>query len=252
MRIHPAVVAQAAATSAVLLDGHFELGVGTGENLNEHILGDRWPTADERLEMLDEAVDVMRMLWTGEEISHDGTHYTVENARIHTLPAEPPAIVMSAFGPKACDLAARIADGFVSTKPDRGLLQQYRDGGGTGQAQAGLKISWGPDRAQAAELAHHLWRSGGVPGELSQELRSTALFEQATQNVTVESVGESMPCGPDVEPILQAVREFQEAGFDRLYLNQIGDEQEAFFRFFTTELGPALAEIGVTPVPALR
>jgi G6PDH family F420-dependent oxidoreductase len=252
MRIHPAIIAQAAATSAVMLDGKFELGVGTGENLNEHVLGNRWPTTDERLEMLEEAIEVMRALWSGEEISHDGNHYTVENARLYTMPAEPPPIVMSAFGPKAADVASRVADGFVSTKPDKELLQRYRSNGGAGSASAGLKVSWGRNADECAELAHRLWRTSGVPGELSQELRSPALFEQASTLVTVESMAESMPCGPEVGPIVEAVREYQDAGFDRLYINQIGHEQEAFFEFFAKELAPALAEVGIAPVASGR
>jgi G6PDH family F420-dependent oxidoreductase len=252
MRIHPVVIAQAAATSAAMLGGRFELGVGTGENLNEHVLGDRWPTTDERLDMLEEAIDVMRMLWTGEEISHHGPHFIVENARIYTLPDEPPPIVMSAFGSKSCEVASRIADGFVSTKPDKDTLDQYRSSGGRGEAQAGLKVSWGPDRQQCAEQAHRLWRTSGVPGELSQELRTPALFRQAAQNVTVESMAENMPCGPDIEPIVEAVVQYRDAGFDRLYINQIGEDQEAFFEFFTAELGPALAEVDVRPGKAGR
>src|SRR5215203_1469659 len=185
MRIHPVIIAHAAATSAVMLDGRFELGVGTGENLNEHVLGDRWPTTDERLEMLEEAIEVMRLLWTGEEVSHRGRHYTVEDARLYTTPAAPPPVMMSAFGPKATDLASRIADGFVSTKPAKDLLERYRSGGGAGPASAGLKICWGRDAGDCAELAHRLWRTSGVPGELSQELRSPALFDQASTLVTV-------------------------------------------------------------------
>ncbi|MGD9995912.1 MAG: TIGR03557 family F420-dependent LLM class oxidoreductase [Ilumatobacteraceae bacterium] len=247
MRIHPVIIAHAAATSALMLGGRFELGVGTGENLNEHVLGDRWPTTDERLDMLEEAIDVMRMLWIGDEVSHYGPHFTVENARIYSLPSEPPPIVMSAFGPKSCEVASRIADGFASTKPDGDLLGQYRANGGGGSAQAGLKISWGADRESCAKQAHRLWRSSGVPGELSQELRTPALFEQAAQNVTVESMAENMPCGPDVEPIVEAVVAYRDAGFDRLYINQIGDEQEAFFEFFAAQLEPALAEVDVRP-----
>ncbi|MCU1359642.1 MAG: class F420-dependent oxidoreductase [Ilumatobacteraceae bacterium] len=251
-RIHPAIIAQAAATASVMLDGKFELGVGTGENLNEHVLGDRWPTADERLDMLEEAIGVMRQLWTGDEVSHWGAHYTVENARIYTRPAAPPPIVMSAFGPKATDLASRVADGFVSTSPDKELLQRYRSGGGTGPASAGLKVSWGPDAHECAELAHRLWRTGGVPGELSQELRTPALFAQAASAVSVDAMAENMPCGPDVGAIVDAVKQYQDAGFDRLYINQIGPEQQAFFQFFKAELAPALAEIGVEPVPSGR
>ena len=126
MRIHPAVVAQAAATSAVLHDGRFVLGVGTGEALNEHINGDRWPFADERLEMLEEAIEVMRKLWTGEFVTHRGRHYQVDQARIYTLPAEPPKVYISAFGPKAIEVAARIGEGYVSTMPDAEMVQQFR------------------------------------------------------------------------------------------------------------------------------
>src|SRR3954453_1354215 len=205
MRIHPVIIAQAAATSALLLEGRFELGVGTGENLNEHILAQRWPPAAQRLEMLAEAVDVMRQLWSGDEITHRGAYYTVENARIYSAPEVPPKVMMSAFGPQAAQVAAEIADGFVSTRPDNELLELYRKAGGRGGASAGVKVCWGPDRDECARLAHHLWRSSGVPGELSQELRSPALFDQASSVVTVEAVADKTPCGPDVEPIVEAV-----------------------------------------------
>jgi G6PDH family F420-dependent oxidoreductase len=245
MRVHPAIVAQAAATSALLLEGRFELGVGTGENLNEHILGQHWPPTERRLDMLAEAVTVMRQLWTGTEVTHRGEHYTVENARLYSLPETPPKVMMSAFGPQAARVAAEIADGFVSTKPDDDLLTLYRQAGGEGTASAGVKVCWGPDRHECARLAHHLWRSSGVPGELSQELRTPALFDQAASVVTVESVAEKTPCGPDAEPIVEAVRAYIDAGFDRIYLNQIGPNQADFFRFYDHELAGALAELGV-------
>jgi G6PDH family F420-dependent oxidoreductase len=250
IRIHPAVLAQAAATSAVLLNGRFEFGVGSGENLNEHILGDPWPITDQRLEMLEEAIEVIRKLWTGEEIAHWGPYYTVENARIYTLPETPPDIVISGFGPKATELAARIGDGFASTKPDKEMVDLFRDKGGKGAASAGTKICWGPDRDQCIELAHRKWRTSGVPGELSQELRTPALFEQAASIVTPEAIAEAMPCGPDIEPIVESVQQYKDAGFDRLYLGQVGD-QESFFEFYRTQLAPALKEIGVDPTPAL-
>ena len=250
MRIHPAVIAQAAATCAVMLEGRFELGVGSGEYLNEHILGDHWPVTDMRLEMLEEAVTVIRRLWTGEEVTHRGTHYTVERARLYTVPAAIPNIMMSGLGTKATELASRIADGYVNTSPSKELVELYRQGGGRGPASGGLKISWGPDRDECAKLAHHLWRTGGVPGELSQELRTPALFEQAASLVTVDSVAEAMPCGPDPAPIVEAVKKYADAGFDRLYINQIGPHQAEFFSFFAHELGPALADIGVKPQAA--
>jgi G6PDH family F420-dependent oxidoreductase len=247
VRLHPAIVAQAAATSALLLDGRFELGVGSGEYLNEHIFGDHWPITDVRLDMLEEAVEVMRALWTGEEIVHRGRHYTVENARLYSLPARPPPVLVSGFGPKATDLAARIADGYVSTKPDEGLVDRYRSHGGRGTASAGIKVCWGPDADECAELAHRRWRTSGVPGELSQELRTPALFDQASSIVTVDSVREHIPCGPKVEPIVEAAQRYVDAGYDRIYINQIGPNQADFFRFFDHELGAGLAAIGVAP-----
>jgi G6PDH family F420-dependent oxidoreductase len=243
VRIHPAIVAQAAATSAVMLDGRFELGVGSGEQLNEHVLGDPWPPTDVRLEMLEEAVEVIRLLWSGDEVSHRGRHYTVEDARLYTVPSTPPQIHVSGFGPKATDLAAKIGDGYVTTSPTADLVTRYRDGGGTAPVSAGLKVCWGPDRDACVELAHHLWRTGGVPGELSQELRTPQLFEQAAELVTPESIGEHMPCGPDIEPIVTAVKEFVDAGFDRVYLNQIGPDQKDFFEFYNSELAAALTDL---------
>ncbi|MCU1365590.1 MAG: class F420-dependent oxidoreductase [Ilumatobacteraceae bacterium] len=251
MRIHPAVVAQAAATSAVLLEGRFEFGVGSGENLNEHILGDKWPTADERLERLEEAVELIRLLWTGDEITHHGKHYTVENARIYTRPDSPPKVLVSGFGPKATDLAARIGDGYVNTSPAAELLRRYRDCGGKGTADGALKVCWGADKDACAQLAHRLWRTGGVPGELSQELRTPALFDQSAQLVTAEQMAEHMPCGPDVEPIVAAAKEYVDAGFDRMFITQIGPDQAGFFSFFTRELAPGLREIGVEPLASV-
>jgi G6PDH family F420-dependent oxidoreductase len=247
MRIHPAIVAQAAATCSLLLDGRFELGVGSGENLNEHVFGDAWPMTDTRLEMLEEAVEVMRTLWEGEDTFHDGAHYVVEGARIYSLPAQPVPVIVSGFGPKATDLAARVGDGYANTSPSKELVHRYKDGGGRGETQAGLKVCWGPDAREAAELAHKLWRSSGVPGELSQELRMPAHFDQASELVTVDAVAEKMPCGPDVDPIVEAVTKYVDAGFDRIYLNQIGPDQEGFFKFFADELAPALREIGAEP-----
>src|SRR5688500_12793095 len=132
IRIHPAIVAQAAATSAVMMDGRFFLGVGTGENLNEHILGDKWPTPDERLELLEEAVELMRCLWDGGLQTYRGDHYVVEQARLYTLPEEPIEICVAASAPKAAKLAGKIGDSLVSTAPDEEVVRNYREGGGGG------------------------------------------------------------------------------------------------------------------------
>jgi G6PDH family F420-dependent oxidoreductase len=239
-RTHPAVIAQAAATSACLLEGRFILGVGTGEALNEHILGQHWPPAHVRLEMLDEAVSVIRQLWTGEEVNWRGAYYTVENARIYSRPHEPPPVFMSAFGPKATDLAARIADGFISTQPDAENLRRYRDANGAGPAQGGLKVCWATDEQQAAKTLHELWPTSGVPGQLSQDLPTPAHFEQASKNVTPEQLVETTPCGPDPERYVKALQEYEQAGFDEVYVMQVGPDIDGFLGFWKREVEPRL------------
>ena len=241
MRIHPAVMAQAAATAAEMMPGRFRFGLGSGENLNEHILGDHWPPASVRLEMLEEAVEVMRRLWTGAMVNHHGPHYRVENARIYSLPDEPPPVPISAFGPKALGLAARIGDGFVSMAPDAENVQRYRAEGGTGPTMAGMKVCWATDEAAARRTAHRLWAQAGIPGELSQELRTPAHFEQASSLVTEDQVVESIVCGPDPERHVAAIEQYFEAGFDEVYVCQVGDDQDGFFDFYRSELRPRLA-----------
>lgn len=240
MRMHPAIVAHAAATTAVMSEGRFFLGVGSGENLNEHVLGDRWPPAAIRLEMLEESVEVMRALWTGEETSHHGRHYQVENARLYTCPAEPPPVMVSAFGPKAAELAARIGDGLVTTSPDTEVIERYRDQGGTGPVITCTKMCWAADEAEARRTVHRLWPNSGVPGELSQELRTPALFEQASSIVDEETAVGSMPVGPDPERHADALRQLGEAGVSEVYLQQVGGDQEAAYRFLRDEVLPRL------------
>lgn len=234
-RIHPAILAQAAATSA-LMAGSFFLGVGTGEQLNEHVLGDRWPPADERLEMLEEAVEVMRKMWTGDEVTHRGTHYRVENARLYTCPDEPPPVYVSGFGPKSISLAARVGDGFVTTSPDAEAVQQYRKEGGTGPVIGCPKACWGPDADEARKLAFRLWPNMGLPGELAQELRTPAIFEQACELVDMDTAVSDLPVGPDPEEHAGSLRAFLDAGFDEVYVHQIGSEQEGFLRFYRDEV----------------
>ncbi|MET9324906.1 LLM class F420-dependent oxidoreductase [Streptomyces sp. NPDC003038] len=239
-RIHPAVIAQAAATSAVMLDGRFRLGLGTGEALNEHIYGDPWPPADTRLEMLEEAVEVIRALLTGEEITHHGKHYTVENARIHTLPDAPPPIDISAFGPKAAEVAARIGDGLITTAPDAAMVKQFRYGDQTRPAFASTKVCWSEDRATAVRTAHRLWASEQLPGELPQILPTPRHFEQATELVTEEAVAASVPCGPDPADHVRHIQAYVDAGFDRVHIGQIGPEQQGFFDFYRDAVLPRL------------
>ncbi len=240
VRIHPAILAQAAATASILLDGRFCLGVGSGEALNEHILGVRWPDADERLEMLEEAVDVIRMLWQGGVHNHQGRHYRVERARVYDLPDAPPPILVSGFGPKAIEVAARIGDGFVTVGPDADAVKRFRthserDGA---PVHGGIKVCWGEDAARARKTAHRLWANDGLPGELAQVLPTTQHFEQASQLVTEEMIAEDMPCGPDVERHVQALQAYADAGFDELYVQQIGPEQDAFFEAYREHVLP--------------
>jgi G6PDH family F420-dependent oxidoreductase len=239
LRIHPAVIAQAAATSAVLLDGRFSLGVGSGEALNEHILGDAWPSADTRLEMLEEAVEVIRGLWEGGQYTHEGPHYLVENARIYTLPETPPDILVSGFGPKAVDLAGRIGDGYVAVMPERELVDRFHAAGGEGKlVQGGTKVCWGPDEQECVKTVHRIWPNEALPGELPQILPTPAHFEQATELVTEAMIAESVPCGPDVERIVATFQQFADAGFDELYVQQIGERQAEFFDVLAREILP--------------
>jgi G6PDH family F420-dependent oxidoreductase len=241
MRIHPAIIAQAAATSAVMLEGRFALGVGTGENLNEHIFGDPWPSTDVRLEMLEEAIEVMRLLWEGGQKSHYGKYYTVENAQVWTLPEEPLPILISGFGPKATRLAGRIGDGYCGVAPDAELVSLFRSsGGGDKPAHAGTKVCWGEEEAEARKLAYRIWPTDALPGELGQELPTPAHYEQAVSLVTEDMAAESFVCGPDPERHLEAIQEYIDAGYDEIYVQQIGPEQEGFFRFYEKEILPKL------------
>jgi G6PDH family F420-dependent oxidoreductase len=240
VRIHPAILAQAAATSQILLDGRFVFGVGSGEALNEHILGDRWPAAGIRLKMLEEAIEVIRLLWQGGVVNHHGEFYTVENARIYSLPANPPPIAVSAFGPRATDLAARVGDGFITVSPDGDLLRRYREKGGTGPSIAAVKVCWDPDERRARKRAHELWPTEGLSGPLSQELPMPSHFEAAVEHVTEDMVADAISCGPDPERHAKAISAYLDAGFDEVYVNQIGPDQEGFFDFYARELRPRL------------
>jgi G6PDH family F420-dependent oxidoreductase len=242
VRTHPGIVAHAAATTATLLPGRFRLGVGSGEALNEHVFGDRWPTADVRLEMLEEAVHVIRLLWEGGFKHHHGRHYTLEAARLYSLPDEPPPILVSGFGPKSVALAARIGDGFVTVGPDAEGLGRYRDHGGRGPSTSGLKVCWGEDREACVRTAHRLWPNEALEGELAQVLPSPRHFEQATKLVTEDQISASLACGPDPGEHIAAIQEVVDAGFDEVYVGQIGPDHEGFVDFYAREILPHFAE----------
>ena len=239
LRQHPAIVAQAAATSALLTGGRFTLGVGTGEALNEHITGQPWPPAEQRLEMLEEAVHVIRKLLSGRLITHSGRHYTVDTARIYSTPDMPPPVYLSGFGEKAVRLAGRLADGFICVQPNADFVRLYRDsGGGNRPVQGGLKVCWGPDREQARKTMHRLWPTDQIPGEAAQLLPMPRHFGQLAELVPEDMI--TAPCGPDPGVHLDGIGAFTEAGFDEVYVSQVGADQDGFFEFYAEQVLPRL------------
>ncbi len=241
IRTHPAIIAQAAATSASMMPDRFFLGVGTGEALNEHITGERWPEIEIRQEMLEEAVTVMRLLWQGGNQSHHGEYFTVENARLYTLPDNPVPVMVAASGPSSAALAGRIGDGFIGTSPDPDTVRAFEEAGGTGPRYGQMTVCWGKDRDEALETAHRIWPNSGLPGQLGQELPTPALFEQAVQLVTPEKIAESMVIGPDADAYLEKIGEYVKAGYDHVYIHQIGPDQEGFIHFAQENILPRYA-----------
>ena len=241
VRTHPAIIAQAAATTADMMPGRFFLGVGTGEALNEHILGDRWPSSGARREMLEEAVEVIRLLWRGGSQSHYGRYYTVEQATIFTLPEQLPPIVVSGFGPHSVKLAGRIGDGYMNTAPDAGSVEGFRRAGGEGKRCYGkLDVCIAASEAEARRIAHATWPTSGLRGELGQVLPLPAHFEQAAATVREEDVAGSILCSQDPDQHVAALREFADAGYDQVVVQQAGDDQERFFSFYESHVLPRI------------
>lgn len=250
IRIHPAIVAQAAATSAAMMPGRFMLGLGTGENLNEHILGDHWPEPDVRQEMLEEAVEVIRKLWSGETVSHRGEHYTVENARIYTRPEQPPPILVAASGTKSAKLAGRIGDGMVGTTPSSETIKTFEASGGAGKPRYGqLSVCYDVDERRARKMAFERWPTAGLGGEIKQELKLPAHFHQATSKLREEDVVETIVCGADPEAHAARIREYARAGYDHIYVQQVGTDVDGFFRFYQREVMPKLGLEKAQPQP---
>jgi coenzyme F420-dependent glucose-6-phosphate dehydrogenase len=241
IRTHPAIVAHAAATCAVMFEGRFFLGVGTGENLNEHVTGAPWPAPDERLELLEESIEVMRALWSGDEVTHRGKHYTVDHAKLYTVPGEPIPIAVAAAQPLAAELAGRLGDALVNIAPDEQIVSTFSEAGGDGPRYGQVRLCWAEDEEEAEETAFRLWRHSGIGGTINQELPRPSDFDAVAESATRETATEGVPCGPDPEPLVELVREWERAGFDHVALHQIGPDQEGFFRFWEQELRPRLA-----------
>jgi coenzyme F420-dependent glucose-6-phosphate dehydrogenase len=240
IRMHPAIHAHAVATAATLLDGRFVWGVGTGENLNEHVLGDRWPPTEVRQSMLAEAIQLIRELWTGESVTHRGEHYTVEDARIFDLPESLPPILVSAYGEMAAGLAAEHGDGLWFTGLRKDMIEHYRGAGGDGPIWTQLTVAWDTDKERAVERAHRIWPNTALAGQLAADLRTVLNFEEAVTMVSESDIEESIHCGPDPEPVVEAIVEAREMGIDHIYLHQIGDPLGGFLDFWTEEIKPEL------------
>lgn len=243
-RIHPAIIAQAAATAASLLPGRFSLGVGTGENLNEHILGDRWPAVAVRQERLGEAIQVIRLLWEGGLKSHRGKHYTVENARIYSLPNELPPILVAVAGTQSADLAANFGDGLIGAAPVAETIERFREKAGEDKPAYGqIHVCWAHSEEEARRTALEWWPNGAVSGSYFLELPLPAHFEEAAELVDEDDIAESIVCGPDPERHVEAIEEYAAAGYDHVYVHQVGPDQEGFFDFYSREVLPRLNSV---------
>src|SRR3954451_14030471 len=239
MRIHPAIVAHAAATVGCLMPGRFFLGVGTGENLNEHVLGAKWPAPDERLEMLEEAVEVIRLLWQGDYQTHRGKHYTVENLRIFDLPDEPVDIAVAAMQPNAAELAGRVGDALINVAPKEEILDRFELGGGKGKPRYGqVTVCYAESKEQARKTAFEVWPNALIEGSASQELPLPKDFEQLVEGRSADELEGKLVLGNDPEEYLEELKTYDSAGYTHVYIHQIGPDQNGFLKFAKSELLP--------------
>jgi coenzyme F420-dependent glucose-6-phosphate dehydrogenase len=241
IRIHPAIIAQAAATAADLMPGRFFLGLGSGENLNEHVLGDAWPSADSRLSMLEEAIEVIRLLWKGGLQNHFGDHYVVENARIYTLPEQLPPIYLAASGDKAATLAGQLGDGFIGTSPEQELIGRFESAGGKGKPKyCEISVCWGDDEQKALQTTLEWWPNVAMSGQLGQDLALPSHYEAVAKLVREDDVADAVACGPDPKKHLEQINKFVDAGYDHICIHQIGPDQEGMISFYEDKILPEL------------
>jgi G6PDH family F420-dependent oxidoreductase len=244
-RYHPAVVAQKSATVQLLSNGRFTLGLGAGENLNEHIVGGGWPGADIRHERLVEAVEIIRRLFDGGTVNHRGKHFQVESARLWDLPDIPPPIGIAVSGAQSCELAGRLADVMIAVEPEPTLVDMFSTAGGAGKPRVGqIPVCFDEDRETAVDRAHSLFRWFGSGWKVNAELPGPAAFDGASQFVRPEDVAEQVPCGRDVDEFVDKIRPFVDAGFSHVALVQVGGgHQRTFTDWAQTHLLPRLREL---------
>ena len=245
IRIHPAIIAQAAATAASLMPDRFFLGVGTGENLNEHILGADWPPYEVRSAMLEEAVELIRELWKGKSTSYYGNFYIVENAQVFTLPKNSVPIIVAAEGPNAAKLAGKIGDGFICTNPSRELVDTFKAQGDNADlpCYCQLTVCYDTDEATARKTAHKQWPIAIIPGLLNRDLPTPKHFEQAAKLVTEEQIAEKIVCGADSKKHIEIIQKYVDAGFRKISIHNIGANQEAFLEFYKEKILPQISKL---------
>jgi G6PDH family F420-dependent oxidoreductase len=237
IRYHPAIIAQAAATLAIISDDRFTLGIGSGERLNEHVTGQGWPSVRVRHEMLAEALDIINLLWQGGYRSYEGKHLQLDDARVFDLPEKLPVIAVAAGGKQAAELASTHGSGLFATEPRKDLVAAYTGGG---PKYAEIPMAWAPTVQAAATEAHRTSRWSLSGWKVMAELPNPVNFDAASETVRVEDVQEQFVCGPDPQPYLDAVKTYTEAGFDHLVLQNAGPDPDGFLDFFATELKPKL------------
>lgn len=242
IRIHPAIIAQAAATVGCMMPGRFLLGLGTGENLNEHVTGEPWPPYGTRAEMLAESIEIIRALWQGSNQTYYGDFYDVINAEIYNIPDQLPPIIIAAAGEKSGELAATMGDGLINTSPDREVVEAFNGAGGASLPKYGqVKVCCGKDEREAVKTAHEWWPTAAMQGPVNYELPLPLHFEQVAKGVKEEDIAKEIICGNDVQRHLDAIQAYIDAGFDHVYIHQIGPDQDGFFEFYEKSILPEFA-----------
>lgn len=244
VRYHPAIIAQAAATLAIISGGRFTLGVGAGERLNEHVVGQGFPSVRGRHERLREALEIIRLLWRGGYQSYQGRHLQLEDARVFDLPDRPPVIAVAASGAESVAIAAELGDGLFATDPDADLVRDYQSAGGAGPRYAEVPLAWAPDEGEAVRAAWQTSRWAVTGWKVMSELPNPVNFEAASRTVTEDDIRRQFAVGPDPDRHLTAIRKYADAGFDHLVLQNAGPDPDGFLDFYRDTLADRLRTLG--------